>query len=128
MERAEHRQPPTSTRPAGAMSGRLAELLAAIDRPSALAFVEEQIGVVLVYDEEHGSDLTGQLEQALDASQPPDRPTTAGPLPPGVMHALELLHADLDRPSDRLALHLALKLHRMHAGAPGGRRGGVASP
>src|SRR5688572_28080394 len=86
-----HRPPPTSTRPAGSMSGRLAELLAAIDRPSALAFVEEQIGVVLVYDEEHGSDLTDQLELALDelARQPLDQPTTAGPLPPGVMHALE---------------------------------------
>jgi hypothetical protein len=112
------------------MSGRLTELLAAIHRPSALAFVEEQIGVVLVYDSEHGSDLTDQLEQALDelASQPLDRPTTTGPLPPGVVHALELLNADLERPSDRLALHLALKLHGMHAGARGGRRGGVASP
>ena len=112
------------------MSGRLTELLAAIDRPSALAFVEEQIGVVLVYDEKHDSDLTDQLEQALDelASQPLDRPTTARPLAPGVRHALELLNADLDRPSDRLALHLALKLHRMHAGAPRGRRGEVASP
>jgi hypothetical protein len=111
------------------MSGRLTELLAGIDRPSALAFVEEQIGLLLVYDDEHGSDLTDQLEQALDelASQPLDRPTTARPLPPDVKHALELLTADLDRPSDRLALHLALKLHRMHAGAPGGRHGGVAS-
>jgi hypothetical protein len=112
------------------MSGRLPELLAAIDRLAAFAFVEEQIGVVLVYDEEHGSDLTSQLEQALDelASQPLDRPTTQRPLAPGVIHALELLNADLDRPSDRLALHLAFKLHRMHAGAPGGRRGGMASP
>jgi hypothetical protein len=99
------------------MSGGLTELLAAIDRPSALAFVEEQIGVVLVYDSEHGSDLTDQLEQALDelASQPLDRPTTPRPLPPDVMHALDLLNADLDRPSDRLALHLALKLHRSSA-------------
>jgi hypothetical protein len=111
------------------MSGRLRELLAAIDQASALTFVEEQIGVVLVYDDEHGSDLADQLERALDelASQPLDRPTTARPLPPDVMHALELLNADLDRPSDRLALHLALKLRRMHAGAPGGRRGEVAS-
>jgi hypothetical protein len=110
------------------MSGRLTELLA--DRPSALAFVGEQIGVVLVYDEEHGSNLTGQLEQALDelASRPLDRPATPRPHPPGVTHALELLNADLDRPSDRLALHLALKLHRMHAGALDARRGGLASP
>jgi DNA-binding PucR family transcriptional regulator len=111
-----HRQAPTSTRPAGAMSGRLTELLAAIDRRSALAFVEEQIGVVLGYDQEHGSDLADQLEQALDelASQPLGRPTMPRPLAPGVMQALELLNADLDRPSDRLALHLALKLHKMH--------------
>jgi hypothetical protein len=106
------------------MSGRLRELLAAIDRPAALAFVDQQIGPVLVYDREHGSDLTDQLEGALDelASQPLDRPTTPRPLPPGAMHGLELLNADLDRPSDRLALHLALKLHRTHAGR------GVASP
>ena len=124
MDSRNHRQARASTGPAGAVSGRLTELLAAIDRPSALAFVDQQIGPVLVYDREHGSDLTDQLERALDelASQPLDRPTTPRPLPPGVMHALELLNADLDRPSDRLALHLALKLHRTHTGR------GVASP
>jgi hypothetical protein len=103
------------------MSGRLIELLAAIDRHSALAFADEQIGPVLDHDRQHGSDLTDQLERALDdlASQPLEPPTTPLPQPPplpvGVIRALEMLDADLDRPSDRLALHLALKLHRMHA-------------
>jgi hypothetical protein len=112
------------------MSGRLTELLAAIDRSSALAFVDEQVGPLLAYDGEHGSDLTDQLERALDdrASQPLDPPTAPRPLPAGVMQALDLLGADLDRPSDRLALHLALKLHRIHAPQPGGRRRGVANP
>jgi hypothetical protein len=112
------------------MSGRLTELLAAIDRRSALAFVDQQIGPLLAYDKEHGSDLTDRLERVLDdlASQPVDRPTTPRLLSPGVVHALELLNADLDRPSDRLALHLALKLHGLHAAQRGGRRRGVASP
>jgi hypothetical protein len=111
------------------MKGRLTELLAAIDRPSALLFVEEQIGPLLAHDREHGRDLAGQLEQALDdlAGQPLDPPTTPRPLPGGVVHALELLNADLDRPSDRLAIHLALKLHRMHTRDPGAPRRGVAS-
>jgi hypothetical protein len=113
------------------MSGRLAELLAAIDRPSALAFVDEQIGPLLAYDREHGSDLTDQLERALDdlASRPLDPPAAPEPrpLPPGVGQALELLRADLDRPSDRLALHLALKLHRTRTREPGAGRPGVAS-
>jgi hypothetical protein len=113
------------------MSGRLNELLAAIDRSSALVFVDEQIGPLLAYDTEHGSDLTEQLERALDdlAGRPLDPPATPPPAPlsPGVRRALELLGADLDRPSDRLALHLALKLHRLHAGERGGPRRGVAS-
>ena len=114
------------------MSGRLTELLAAIDRSSALAFVDEQIGPLLAYDREHASDLTDQLERALDdlASRPLDPPATPepGPLPAAVGRALDLLHSDLDRPSDRLALHLALKLHRLYARERGSRRGGVASP
>ena len=48
------------------MSGRLIKLLAAIDRHSALAFADAQIGPVLNHDREHGSDLTDQLERALD--------------------------------------------------------------
>jgi hypothetical protein len=86
-----HREARTSTRSTGAMSGRLIELLAAIDRPSALAFVDRQIGLLLAYDNQHDSDLTDQLERALDelASLPLDRPTTPRELPHGVMHALE---------------------------------------
>ena len=114
------------------MSGRLTELLAAIDRPSALRFVDEQLGPVLAYDRDHGTDLTDQLERTLEglASRPLDPPASPQPepTPPGVRTALELLHADLDRPSDRLALHLALKLHRLHAGERGPRRRGVVSP
>ena len=114
MESRNRRQPRTLV-----SGSRLVELLAAIDRPSALAFIDEQIGAVLDYDSEHGSDLTAQLEQALDdfASQRLDPPhPQLRPLPIGVIHALELLDADLNRPSDRLALHLALKLRRLHSG------------
>ena len=112
------------------MTDRLTALLGAIDRPSALAFVDEQIGPLLAYDREHGSDLTDQLERALDdlAGRALDPPPAPLPRSPGVEQALELLVADLDRPSDRLALHLALKLHRLHARQPGGRRRGVVSP
>jgi hypothetical protein len=34
--------------------------------PCALAFVDQQIGLLLAYDNEHDSDLTDQLERALD--------------------------------------------------------------
>ena len=114
------------------MSGRLEELLAAVDRSSALVFVEDQLGPLLAYDRRHGTDLTGELERTLDdlASRPLDRPASArpAPLPAGVGQALELLGADLDRPPDRLALHLALKLRTLHAGDPGRRRRGAATP
>jgi DNA-binding PucR family transcriptional regulator len=119
-----HRQARTSTnRPGRAVSGRLSELLRAIDRPAARAFVEEQIGPLLAYDSSNGSDLADQLERALDdlASQPLEAPSTPHPLSAGVMQALELLGADLNRPSDRLTLHLALKLHGIHSAERGGR-------
>lgn len=114
------------------MSDGLTELLAAIDRSTALVFVDEQLGPLLAHDRRHGTDLTGELERTLDdlASRPIDRPasTPPGPLPAGVGQALELLGADLDRPADRLVLHVALKLHRLHAGERGGPRRGVATP
>jgi hypothetical protein len=113
------------------MSGRLTELLAAIDRSTALVFVDEQLGPLLAHDRRRGTDLTGELERTLDdlASRPIDWPgTRPGPLPAEVGQALELLGADLDRPADRLALHIALKLRRLHAGERGGPRRGVATP
>ena len=109
------------------MSGRLTELLAAIDRPCALAFVDQQIGLLLAYDNEHDSDLTDQLERALDelASQPLDRPTTPARTP-AWRDARPRAAERRPQPSDRLALHLALKLHRMQTAAGGHPRRGVA--
>jgi DNA-binding PucR family transcriptional regulator len=89
-------------------------LLARLDARTASAFVEHELARLAEYDREHGTDLQHVLELALDHL---DRSSAAHA---AYMHrntfrrqlrtALGLLGADLERPEERLALHLALKL------------------
>ena len=89
-------------------------LLARLDTRQAAAFVDRQLAPLAAYDHEHGTDLQRVVELALDH---PNRNQAADA---AYMHrntfrrqlrtALGVLDADLDRPEERLALHLALKL------------------
>jgi DNA-binding PucR family transcriptional regulator len=101
---------------ASARDQPLARLLERVDAGVATSFVHEQLAVLAAHDREHGTTLLRVLELALDHH---DRSAAARA---AFMHrntfrrqlrkALELIDADLDRPEERLALHLAFKLRR----------------
>jgi hypothetical protein len=101
---------------ASAPCASLAWLLGRLDARQAATFIEHRLAAVVAYDREHGTDLQGVLELALDH---PHRNEAADA---AFMHrntfrrqldrALRLLGVDLGCPEERLALHLALKLRR----------------
>jgi hypothetical protein len=111
--------PERATGPRGGASapcGSLTWLLGRLDARQAATFIEHRLAPVVAHDREHGTDLQGVLELALDH---PHRHEAADA---AYMHrntfrrqldrALRLLDVDLRRPDERLALHLALKLRR----------------
>jgi len=95
----------------------LACLLETLDPRQASAFIEGQLAGLQAYDREHGSNLQGVLELALDH----DNRNTAARA--AFMHrntfrrqlrkALELIDVDLACPEERLALHVALKMRAL---------------
>jgi allantoinase len=97
-----------------ARSGSLSRFLDGIDAGHGLAFVQEQLAVLVEHDRAHRTDLLGVVELALDH---PKHNTAAEA---AYMHrntfrrqlakALSLLQVCLDDPEQRLALHLALKM------------------
>lgn len=96
-----------------ALAGFLRDSVAA---GQARAFVDDLLGDLVAWDAEHGSDLVRVLEAALDS---PRQDVAARRC---FMHrntfrhryhkALEVLGDDLEDPEMRLAVHVALKLHR----------------
>jgi sugar diacid utilization regulator len=106
----------------------LAWLLETLDPRTASAFVEAQLADLRAYDREHGTDLQGMLELALDHE---NRNTAAraafvhrNTLRRQLGKALELIDVDLACPEERLGLHIALKMRALHCSraVPSGRR------
>jgi sugar diacid utilization regulator len=98
---------------------RLERLLSgSLEETDGRTFVDEQLGTLMAWDERYGTGLLVVLEAALDF---PRRDEAAGRCS---MHrntfrhrlkqAEALLGEDLDDPEARLAVHVALKLRRLH--------------
>ena len=92
-------------------------LLETLEPRHVSAFVRGQLASLLAYDHEHGTNLQHVLELALDYDTRNIAARAA------FMHrntfrrqlrkALALADVDLDRPEERLALHLALKMRAL---------------
>jgi PucR C-terminal helix-turn-helix domain len=101
-----------------------------VDPEAAFDYVQHQLGPVLEWDREHGSDLLGVLEAALDFPRH-DRAAQRcfmhrNTFRHRLRHATEILGERLESPDERLAVHVALKLHRLAGGHwSGARNGGV---
>jgi sugar diacid utilization regulator len=108
----------------GAGGHSLAWLLETLDARAASVFMDEQLAGLRAYDREHGTNLQRVLELALDHQNRNEAARAA------FMHrntfrrrlgkALELIDADLARPEERLAVHVALKMRALFSspGAP----------
>ena len=93
----------------------LDRFLERIGPDTAHGLVQQCIGPLIQHDDRHGTCLAQTLELALEHRRRDDAARA------GYMHrntlrrhlqqALELVDADLEDPDQRLALHLALKLH-----------------
>jgi sugar diacid utilization regulator len=101
----------------------LDDLLASqIDPDAARRFVDAHVGRVIAWDREHGTNLLGILEASLD------HPRHDRAAQKCFMHrntfrhwlgkATELLGEGLEPPEGRLAVHVAIKMHRVGGSAP----------
>jgi hypothetical protein len=91
----------------------LQQILDLLGRPAAAAFIEEQVGLLLAFDRDHGSQLGDELERALDAFGVVPEVGQCRIDSPGAVQAIRLLGLDLDDADKRLAVHCALKLGRL---------------
>jgi hypothetical protein len=96
-----------------------------LDVRMASAFVDSHLGAVIAWDAGHGGDLVSVLEAALDfprSDQAAERCFMhRNTFRHRLRHAARLAGDPLADPERRLALHVALKLHRMLSGtAPHG--------
>ncbi len=95
----------------------LDELLAGqVDADVARRFVDTQVGALLAFDREHGTNLLGVVEAGLDFPRH-DRAARRCFMHRNTFRhrlgqAAMLLDGRLDRPEQRLAVHVAIKLHR----------------
>lgn len=94
----------------------LDRLLENVSPARAQSFVNQCVGALLAYDERHGTSLASTLELALENPRRDEAARAAfmhrNTFRRRLQQALELIGADLDDPDQRLALHVALKLHR----------------
>jgi purine catabolism regulator len=94
-------------------------LWANVDAGAARHFVEDQLGRLLAWDREHQTDLLSVLEAALDFPRHDQAASRCFMHRNTFRHRLhqttEVLGATLEDPNERLAAHVALKLHRLLA-------------
>lgn len=94
----------------------LDRLLENVDPARAQSFVNQCVGALLAYDERHGTSLASTLELALENPRRDEAARAAfmhrNTFRRRLQQALELVDGDLDDTDQRLALHVALKLHR----------------
>lgn len=94
----------------------LDRLLENVNPARAQSFVNQWVGALLAYDKRHGTSLASTLELALENPRRDEAARAAfmhrNTFRRRLQQALELISADLDDPDQRLALHVALKLHR----------------
>lgn len=104
----------------------LDDLLASqIDPAAASRFVEAQVGPLIAWDREHGTNLLGVLEAGLDFPRHDHAARQCFMHRNTFRHRLSqattLLDGRLERPEGRLAVHIAIKMHRTRAWASAGR-------
>jgi PucR C-terminal helix-turn-helix domain/GGDEF-like domain len=102
-----------------------------VEPAAAIDFVERQLGPLIEWDRQHGTDLLGVLEAALDFPRH-DRAAQRcfmhrNTFRHRLRHATELLGERMEGADARLAVHVALRLRRLAGGPPSGRRNGAAS-
>jgi hypothetical protein len=95
-----------------------------VERVAGTEFVERHLGPLIEWDREHGTDLAGVLEAALDFPRH-DRAAERcfmhrNTFRHRLRQATELLGEDLESPDVRLAVHVALKLRRLAGASNGG--------
>jgi sugar diacid utilization regulator len=90
-----------------------------LDAASARRFVDEQLGRLIAWDRARQTDLLSVLEAALDFPRHDQAASRCFMHRNTFRHRLqqagEVLGATLDDPDERLAVHVALKLHRLVA-------------
>jgi len=100
-----------------------------VEAAAGRVFVDRHLGALIAWDREHGTDLAGVLEAALDFPRH-DRAAERcfmhrNTFRHRLRQATELLGEDLESPDVRLAVHVALKLRRLagasNSGAPRSR-------
>ena len=97
-----------------------------VEPAAGMEFVDRHVGRLIAWDREHGTDLAGVLEAALDFPRQ-DRAAEhcfmhRNTFRHRLHQATELLGEDLESPEARLAVHVALKLRRLAGAANGGTR------
>ena len=102
-----------------------------VEPAAAIDFVEQQLGPLIEWDREHGTDLLGVLEAALDFPRH-DRAAQRcfmhrNTFRHRLRQATELLGERMEGADARLAVHVALKLRRLADGHPSGRGNGGAA-
>jgi hypothetical protein len=95
-----------------------------VEAAAGTEFVERHLGPLIEWDRLHGTDLVGILEAALDFPRH-DRAAERcfmhrNTFRRRLHQATELLGEDLESPDVRLAVHVALKLHRLAYASNGG--------
>ena len=93
-----------------------------VEPAAAVDFVEQQLGPLIEWDRDHGTDLLRVLEAALDFPRH-DRAAQQcfmhrNTFRHRLRHATELLGERMQGADARLAVHVALKLRRLAAGSP----------
>jgi sugar diacid utilization regulator len=90
-----------------------------LDAVAARRFVDEQLGRLIAWDDEHQTDLLSVLEAALDFPRHEQAASRCFMHRNTFRHRLqqtgEVLGATLEDPNERLAVHVALKVHRLLA-------------